>query len=71
MHSYPFLKDFLITLNPEFKMLDNPLLRKTVGKFATLGKAAMMNGMDIKKLLDDIAAEIKKKTGEAVALSVR
>jgi hypothetical protein len=27
---YPFLKDFLISLNPEFKMLDNPLMRKTV-----------------------------------------
>jgi len=67
--SHPFLKDFLISLNPEFKMLDNPIMRKTVGKFATLGKAAMLGGMDVKKLLDDIAAEIKKKTGEAVALS--
>jgi len=66
---YPFLKDFLITLNPEFKMLDNAFLRRTVGKFATLGKAAMMNGMDVKKLLDDLAGEIKKKTGEAVVLS--
>ena len=66
---YPFLKDFLVKLNPEFKMLDNPFMRKTVGRLATLGKAAMIGGMDVKKLLDDIAAEIKKKTGEVISIS--
>ena len=48
---YPFLKDFLISLNPEFKMLDNPFLRKTVGKLASLGKAAMISGMDARSRL--------------------
>jgi len=66
---YPFLKDFLISLNPEFKMLDNPFLRKTVGKLASLGKAAMISGMDVKNLLDGVAGEIKRKTGEAVSVS--
>jgi DUF438 domain-containing protein len=66
---YPFLKDFLISLNPEFKMLDNPFMRKTIGRIASLGKAAMIGGMDVKKLLDDIAAEVRKKTGEAVSVS--
>jgi DUF438 domain-containing protein len=66
---YPFLKDFLIELNPEFKMLDNAFLRKTVGKLATLGKAAMISGMDVKKLLDAIAGEIKKKTNGTVSVS--
>jgi hypothetical protein len=66
---YPFLKDFLISLNPEFKMLDNPFMRKTVGRIASLGKAAMIAGMDVKKLIDDIAAEIRKKTAEAVTVS--
>lgn len=58
---YPFLKDFLINLNPEFKMLDNPFMRKTVGRLASLGKVAMIGGMDVKKLLDDIAEKIKRK----------
>jgi DUF438 domain-containing protein len=66
---YPFLKDFLISLNPEFKMLDNPFLRKTVGKLASLGKAALIGGMDVNKLLDDVAGEVKRKTGEAVMVS--
>ncbi len=66
---YPFLKDFLISLNPEFKMLDNPFMRKTVGRIASVGKVAMIGGMDANKLLDDIAAEIKKKTSDAVNVS--
>ena len=66
---YPFLKNFLIGLNPEFKILDNPFMRKTVGRVASLGKAAMIGGMDVKKLLDDIASEIKKETGEAVTIT--
>ena len=66
---YPFLKDFLIKLNPEFKMLDNPFMRKTVGRIASLQKAAMIGGMDVKKLLDDLAAEIRSKTNETVSVS--
>ncbi len=66
---YPFLKDFLIALNPEFKMLDNPFMRKTVGRIASLSKVAMIGGMDVKKLIDDIAVEIKRKSGETVAVS--
>ena len=66
---YPFLKDYLITLNPEFKMLDNAFLRKTVGKLATLGKAAMISGMDVKVIIDGVASEIKKQTSEVASIS--
>jgi len=63
---YPFIKDFLMKLDPHFQALDNPLLRKTVGRFATLGKAAMIGGVDIKTMLSGIAGEIKKHTGEDI-----
>jgi hypothetical protein len=66
---YPFLKDFLIKLNSEFKMLDNPFMRKTVGRIASLSKVAMIGGLDLKKLLDDLSAEIKRRTNETVAVS--
>jgi len=69
LNQFPFLKDFLIKLNPEFKMLDNPIMRKTVGRLASLGKVAMIGGMDVKKLLDDIAGKIKKETNAAVSIS--
>lgn len=65
---YPFLKDHLIGLNPEFKMLDNPFMRRTVGRIATLGRVAMIGAMDLRKLLDSIAGEIMKQTGEAVVV---
>ncbi len=69
LNRYPFLKDFLISINPEFKMLNNPLMRKTVGRIASLNRAAMIAGMDVKKLLDDIAGEIKKRTNESVSIT--
>jgi hypothetical protein len=56
-------------LNPEFKMLDNPFMRKTVGRIASLGKVAMIGGMDVKKLIDDLGAEIGKKSGDTVTVS--
>ena len=61
---YEFLKDFLIKMDPHFKALDNPLLRHTLGKVATLSKVAMVGGVDINKLLSGITQEIKKQTGE-------
>lgn len=65
---YPFIKDFLMNLDPHFKALDNPLLRKTLGKVATLSKAAMVGGIELGKLLNGIAAEIRQKTGEAISV---
>jgi len=65
---YPFLKDFLIQLDPHFKALDNPLLRKTLGKVATLSKVAMVGGIGLDTLLNEITKEIQKQTGEIVPI---
>lgn len=66
INEYPFIKDFLVRLEPRFKALDNPLMRKTLGRVATLSKVAMIGGIDIDVLLGKIAAEIKSKSGEDV-----
>jgi hypothetical protein len=66
LNLYPFLKDFLVNLNPEFKMLDNPFMRKTVGRIASLGKVAMIGGMDVSLLMNSAG---KKKTGGCDAYS--
>jgi DUF438 domain-containing protein len=63
---YPFMKDALIKMDPHFKALDNPLLRKTLGRVATLSKVALVGGIDLTKLLTDIGREIKKQTGEDI-----
>ena len=44
LFKYPFVKEFLMNLDPHFRALDNPLLRKTLGRVATLSKVAMVGG---------------------------
>ncbi len=65
---YPFLKDFLIGLNPNFKSLDNPLMRNTLGRIATLSQAALVGGMNLPELMAKIAEEIKRQTGSPVTV---
>jgi DUF438 domain-containing protein len=66
LKEYPFIKDFLVELNPHFKALDNPIMRRTLGRVASLSKAAMIGGIDIVELMSGIAAEIKTRTGKEV-----
>jgi len=68
LKEYPFLMEFLIARSSKFKLLENPIMRKTMGKVATLSQAASVGGIEINALLADIAAEIKKRTGKVVAI---
>lgn len=68
LRAHPFLKDFLIQMDPHFKTLDNPLVRKTLGRLATLSRVAMVGGIELNKLMDDIAGEITRRTGEGVTV---
>jgi uncharacterized protein len=68
--TYPFLKDFLIGMDPHFKSLNNPLMMKTLGRVATLGKVAFLTGIKLDQLLPAIADEIKKKTDETVTIDL-
>jgi uncharacterized protein len=68
LKEYPYLMEFLIARSSKFKLLENPIMRKTMGKIATLSQAASIGGIDINALLEDIAAEIKKRTGKVVAV---
>ncbi len=66
LKQYPFLLDFLITLSPKFENLKNPIMRKTVGKVATLKRVSALGGLDLGRLMAAIASEIKKQTGETM-----
>ena len=46
----PALMDVLIGISPEFRKLRNPILRKTLGRFATLGHAAETSGVPFEEL---------------------
>ena len=66
LKEYPFLIDFFVSKSPLFKNLKNPLMRKTLGKVATLTQVAAIGKLDLNSLLKDIAGEIKSKTGTSL-----
>lgn len=68
LNKFPFIKEFLIELDPHFKALDNLVLRKTLGRVATLSKVAMIGGVELNKLVAEIAGEIKRKTGQDIEI---
>ncbi len=47
LRAYPFLREHLTSISPKFGKLNNPILRRTVGRLATLGQAAGMADMPI------------------------
>ena len=66
---YPFLIDSLATRNKSFEKLKNPLMRQTVGRVASVEKAAGMVNENVLSLLLFIAGEIMVNTGESVEIA--
>ncbi len=64
LEEYPFLEDFLVKLSPKFKGLKNPIMRKTIGKVATLSKVAGIGGLELDDFLTALTAEINRQTGK-------
>ncbi len=68
LKKYPFLLDFLINLSPKFQKLRSPILRKTMGKVASLGHVASLGDMPLDRLLQAIASELKRVTHEEIQI---
>lgn len=68
VEEYPFLVDFLANYAKEFQMLKNPIMRKTVARFATLSRAASIAGVALPDLLAAVGAEIERQTGTVVEI---
>ena len=66
LKQFPFLEDFLITLSPKFKSLKNPIMRKTMGKVASLEMAASVSGLSIDRLISSLTTEIERQSGQDV-----
>lgn len=54
IETFPFLEEQIINIAPQFKNLKNPVLRRTVGKLATLAQIAQVAGMDVNKLVNTL-----------------
>ena len=67
LKQYPFLLDYLTTLSPKFENLKNPIMRKTIGKVATLEKAALIGGLKVEDLIAALKGEIENQSGGTAA----
>ena len=64
---FPFLEADLIELDSKFKRFKNPILRRTVGRKATLNDVSAIIGIDLNKLMDYILAKIEEKSQTIVS----
>jgi hypothetical protein len=58
LERYPQLQDVLIEMAPPFKKLTNPVLRKSIGKVASLQQAAAAASMPVDELVNRLRAEV-------------
>jgi uncharacterized protein (DUF2249 family) len=58
LNDYDGMKDILISINPKFKKLNNPILRRTLAKLATVKQAAIIGNMDPIDLLNRLRVAV-------------
>ena len=58
LKTYPKLERFLMDLNPKYKKLKNPVLRRTVARIATLTQVAKIGGYDPIELVNMLRKEV-------------
>ncbi|WP_292655633.1 DUF1858 domain-containing protein [Nitratifractor sp.] len=58
LNDYPGMKETLIAINPKFKKLNNPVLRRTLAKVASVKQAAIVGGMDPLELLNRLRESV-------------
>lgn len=61
LDSYPELENVLLGLSPSFAKLKNPVLRKTVGRIATLRQVAEIGGLNIGEMISVLRRAIGKE----------
>ncbi len=58
---YPFIKDFLISLSPDYNRLANPVVFKIMKNIATLDMVSKVGGFKVDHLIKLIKQEIQNK----------
>lgn len=64
LEAYPQLEEVLIGYVPEFEKIKNPVLRRTVGKVASLQQAAGIGGVNVAELVNHLRAQIGQTAEE-------
>jgi len=63
---YPELESVLLKLSPAFRKLKNPVLRKTVGKVATLQQAASLGNIPVTEVINTLRTEVGQQLFEGM-----
>lgn len=58
LDKFPQLEEVLIEMAPAFKKLRNPILRKTVGKVATLRQVAQIGDVELGTLINTLRTKV-------------
>jgi len=67
LEAYPELEDVLIGYVPEFEKIKNPVLRRTVGKVASLQQAASIGRVNVAELVNHLREKIGQTAEEILA----
>ncbi|MFX0012959.1 MAG: DUF438 domain-containing protein [Promethearchaeota archaeon] len=70
IEEFPFIINTLISLDPKLRRLNNPFLRKTIGRKATLTDVSQMSGTALPELLQVLAASIEKNVSKKVIIEL-
>ena len=71
LNDYPGMKETLIAINPKFKKLNNPVLRRTLAKVASVKQAAIVGGMDSLELLNRLRESVGQPPVDGTAEMTR
>lgn len=63
---YPQLEDVLIEMAPAFKKLQNPILRKTIAKMATLRQVAQIGDVSLAMMINKLRAAVGQTTDSEI-----
>ena len=67
LEAYPELEDVLVGYVPEFEKIKNPVLRRTVGKVASLQQAASIGRVNVAELVNLLRERIGQTAEEILA----
>ncbi len=59
--NYPFIKEYLVSLSPEYEKLNNPIIFGTMKKVGTLDMLSQVGGFKTNDLIEKIGKEIERK----------
>lgn len=61
IEQYPSLKDYMVTLSPEYEKLNNPAIFNTMKEIATLEIVSQVGGFEVEELIKKIISHIDTK----------